>query len=116
LKLIGHIADLSREKFASNVIERAFENSTPVQLKELAAELLHDDPGEKGSYPTLALLVSNQFGNYVIQTLLEASSGAFREKLFRSLRKCGRFNKDHGKNLFVEVRRLLRKKYINAGE
>jgi len=116
LMLKGHVADLSREKFASNVIERAFENSTPVQLRELAVELLHDDPTENGSYPTLALLVSNQYGNYVIQTLIEASSGAFRERLFRSLCKCGRFNKDYGKNLILEVRRLLRKKYLNTGE
>jgi len=113
-KLIGHVTELSREKFASNVIEMAFEKSSQAHLRELAEELLHDGRSKNGSYPTLALVVNDQFGNYVIQTLLELSSGAFRQRLLRSLSKCGRSNLDYGKNLLLKVGQMLRKKSSNA--
>jgi len=90
------------------VIETAFKRSSQAHLRELAEELLLDDPAKKGSYPTLALLLNDQFGNYVIKTLLESSCGALRQRLLRSLSMCGRSNKDYGKNLKVE--QMLRKK------
>jgi len=114
-KLIGHVAELSREKFASNVIERAFQRSSQAHLRELAEELLHDGPAKQESYPTLAVLVSDQFGNYVIQMLVESSSGTFRQRLLRSLSKCDRSNQEYGKNLLVKVGQMLRKKSTNAG-
>jgi len=110
LKLIGHVAELSQEKFSSNVIEMAFKISNQADLRELAEELLQDDPAKKGSFPTLWLLLNDQFGNYVIQTLLESSCGAFRQRLLSSLNKCGRANKVYGKNLLVKVGQMLRKK------
>jgi len=107
-KLIGRVAELASEKFASNVIEQAFKRSSNAQIKELGEELLRDN-SRIGRYPTLALLVNDQFGNYVIQTLLESSTGAFRQRLLQSLSKCGRLNKDYGKNLLVKVDQMLRK-------
>merc|ERR1719204_2331266 len=107
LKLIGHVAKLSKEKFASNVIEMIFRRSSQAHLRELAEELLYD-PAKNGTFPTLAHLLNNQFGTYVIQTLLESSCGAFRRRLIRSLSSCGRSNKNYGgKNLNVKVGRML---------
>jgi len=107
LKLIGHVAELSKDKYASNVIEMIFRRSSQVHLRELAEELLYD-PAKNGTFPTLALLLNDQFGIYVIQTLLESSCGAFRRRLIRSLSSCGRSNKNYGgKNLVVKVGRML---------
>merc|ERR1719233_87652 len=108
-KLIGHVAQLSKEKFASNVIEMAFRRSSQADLRELAEELFQDGPENKGTYPTLALLLNDEFGNYVVQTLLESSCGAFRQRLLRSLDKCAKSNKIYGKNLLMKVGQMLRK-------
>jgi len=93
----------------------AFTRSRQRQLKELAEELLQVDPAKKGSYHTLALVLNDEFGNYVIKTLLESSSGAFRQRLLRSLSKCGRSNQNYGKNLLVKVGQMLQKKSTNTG-
>jgi len=113
-KLIGRVAELSREKFSSNVIEQAIKRSTRAHVRALAEELLRDASAQEGKYPTLALLVSDQFGNYVIQTLLMSSSGAFRLRLLRCLSKCGKLNKNYGKNLLVKVEEMIGKKELNS--
>jgi len=93
----------------------AFKRSRQKHLRELAEELLQVGSAKNGSYPILALVVNDQFGNYVVQTLLESSSGAFRQRLLRSLGKCRRFKQHNGKNVLVKVGRILRKKSTNAG-
>jgi len=108
LELIGRVAELSREKFASNVIEQAIKSSCQTSLRYLAEELLND-----GRSPTLALLVNDQFGNFVIQTLLDSSSGVLRQKLLCSLSKCKKVNKDYGKRLLVKVGQMSRKSNID---
>jgi len=108
LKLMGRVAELSRNKFASNVIELAFIRSSRAHISELAEELFQDELYLGERYPKLALLVNDQFGNYVIQTLLEASSGPFRYRLLNSLNKCGKLKMEYGKNLFLKVEKMLR--------
>lgn len=107
-KLKGRVAELSREKFASNVIEQAFKRCSDGELKMLAEELLNDTSIGNERYPTLALLVNDQYGNYVVQTLLDSSTGPFRQRLLRSLRKCGKLNKNYGKHLLMKVDQMLR--------
>jgi len=115
LKLIGHVAELSKDKYASNVIEMIFRRSSQVHLRELAEELLYD-PAKNGTFPTLALLLNDQSGNYALETLLNSSFGAFRQRLIRSLSSCGRSNKNCGKYLLVKAERMLRKKSNNIWE
>eukprot|EP00495_Collosphaeridae_sp_1-RS-2012_P002124 TRINITY_DN187_c0_g2_i4.p1 TRINITY_DN187_c0_g2~~TRINITY_DN187_c0_g2_i4.p1 ORF type:complete len:163 (-),score=44.15 TRINITY_DN187_c0_g2_i4:28-474(-) len=43
VQLIGHVAELSTEKFASNVIEQVFKRSSRAHISALAEELLEDD-------------------------------------------------------------------------
>merc|ERR1719193_507797 len=43
VQLIGHVAELSKEKFASNVIEQLFKRSSRADTSALAEELLEDD-------------------------------------------------------------------------
>lgn len=107
-RLVGRIAELSREKFASNVIEEAFKRSTDAQVKMLAEELLHDTSVRNERYPTLALLVNDQFGNYVVQTLLDNTTGSFRQRLLLSLSKCGKLNQNYGQHLLMKVDKMVR--------
>merc|ERR1719193_1072703 len=109
-KLMGRVAELSREKFSSNVIEQAIKRSTRAHVRALAEELLLDASVQDGKYSTLARLVSDQFGNYVIQTLLMSSSGDFRLRLLRCLSKCGKLNKNYGKNLLGKVEKMIGKR------
>jgi len=106
-RLIGRVAELSREKFSSNVIEEAFKRSSYAQIKMLAEELLHDTTVRKERLPTLALLVNDQFGNYVVQTLLNKTTGLFKQHLLHSLSKCGKFNQNYGKHLLMKVDQML---------
>merc|ERR1719295_2570812 len=101
-KLIGHVAELSKEKFASNVMEMIFRRSSQAHLGELAEELLYD-PAKNGTFPTLALLLNDQSGNYALESLLNSSYGAFRQRFIRSLSSCGRSNKNWGKYLLMKA-------------
>jgi len=112
--LIGRVAELSRDKYASNVIEMAFKILDQLQVKKLGEELLVNVHPSKGRYSPLALLVGDQFGNYVVQTLLEASVGAFRQTLLRSLSQCGKMKKDYGKNLLAKIGRISSKNNVNV--
>merc|ERR1719193_208442 len=107
VQLIGHVAELSKEKFASNVIEQLFKRSSRADTSALAEELLEDDSSRGCS--TLVTLVNDQFGNYVVQTLLDSSSGEFRQRLLASLSKCGKLEKDYGKNILLKVGQMLRR-------
>jgi len=92
-----------------------FKRSSQSLIKHLAEELLQDATTRNGTYPTIAVLVNDQFGNYVIQTLLESSSGTLREQLLSSLSKCVKLNK-HGKKLSAKVGQMLRKGISDVSE
>jgi len=109
VQLIGHVAELSKEKFASNVIEQVFRRSSRADISALAEELLEDDASQTERCSTLVTLVNDQFGNYVVQTLLDSSSGEFRQRLLASLSKCGKLEKDYGKNILLKVEQMLRR-------
>lgn len=57
----------SKHKFASNVVEKCIEQGTPEELRRIREGL--SKPGDDLSSP-LPNLIKNQFGNYVIQKLL----------------------------------------------
>merc|ERR1719499_683694 len=109
VQLIGHVAELAKEKFASNVIEQVFKRSSRAHISALAEELLEDDSSQTKGCSTLVTLVNDQFGNYVVQTLLDSSSGEFRQRLLASLSKCGKLEKDYGKNILLKVGQMLRR-------
>jgi len=92
--LVGRVAELSRDKFGSNVIEAAFRIPGQAHIRELAEELLVNVRASKGRYSQLALLRGDKFGNYVVQTLLESTSGTFRQRLFRALSQCCEIKND----------------------
>jgi len=109
VKLLGRVAQLSRDKFASNVIEQAFKISSRVHANDLAEELFQEESYHGKNYPKLALLVNDKYGNYVVKTLLESSSGPFQYRLLSTLNKCRELKQGYGKNLFLRVGKMLQK-------
>jgi len=92
-----------------------FKRSSQSLIRHLAEELLQDATIRNGTYPSIAALVNDQFGNYVIQTLLESSSGTLRQQLLSCLSKCVKLNK-HGKKLSAKVGQMLRKGISDVSE
>lgn len=76
----GHFYEFSVHKFASNVIEKCIRNATPEQRNEIFEEII----GREGYYEEERIkdLVGDQFGNYVIQRILEYGTAEQQEKIF----------------------------------
>ncbi|OWO97951.1 hypothetical protein B2J93_8148 [Marssonina coronariae] len=74
---------LSKHKFASNVVETSIEFGTPEQRRAIVAGItqLHSD----GTSP-LQLMIKDQFGNYVIQKLINQLEGAERASLVDAIK------------------------------
>uniref|UniRef100_A0A1I7V1I0 PUM-HD domain-containing protein n=1 Tax=Caenorhabditis tropicalis TaxID=1561998 RepID=A0A1I7V1I0_9PELO len=70
--LLRNLLSMSQEKYASHVIERAFCFAPPAHLAEMMEELFdgyvpHPDTGKDA----LDILIFHQFGNYVVQRILQ---------------------------------------------
>ncbi|KAL2693784.1 hypothetical protein Neosp_000347 [[Neocosmospora] mangrovei] len=76
--VMSQILTLSRQKQASNVVEKCISTCTPQQRSEIYKVMT--TVGEDGSMP-LQQLMSDQFGNYVIQKLLFTAGPAEKEAL-----------------------------------
>lgn len=73
-ELKGHIVELSQNRYASNVIEKCLVYNTPEQKQAIINELLlqSEDPAT-----IVADLSRHEFGNYVVQKMLEVRPFAF---------------------------------------
>ena len=69
----GHFYEFSVHKFASNVIEKCIRGATPAQRQMIFEEVIGDESGDESGYGSdkILRLIKDQFGNYVIQRILE---------------------------------------------
>lgn len=76
------ILPLSKQKFASNVVEKLLKYGTPTQRNLLVREMLAvvDDPNTGGSSVVL-LMVRDAYANYVVQTTLDVISEGEEKRL-----------------------------------
>jgi pumilio RNA-binding family len=102
-----NILAFSKHKFASNVVERCFV-STQTKQRDI---LLNAVIGNAESSP-LVSMVRDQYGNYVIQKMLETLNVPQRNKLIRkvseyvpNIRKIGTF----GKHIVAKIEKLTGK-------
>lgn len=70
----SHLVNFSRHKFASNVVEKSLQFGA-VEQRQKIVSILTTPMDEKGNDP-LALLIRDQYGNYVIQKLLALLKGS----------------------------------------
>ncbi|KAJ0396975.1 hypothetical protein P43SY_008637 [Pythium insidiosum] len=71
---LGHVVELSVQKFSSNVMEKCLEKAPAELLARYLDELMgkHED-GSTASPSPLATLLSDQFANYVVQRALSVA-------------------------------------------
>lgn len=77
--LAGHYAELSMQKFSSNVVEKC------LKLGGLDPER-HVIIREVLSSPLLPRLLQDSYGNYVVQSALAVSSGALHQELVDAIK------------------------------
>jgi pumilio RNA-binding family len=84
--LAPHIVTLGQNKFASNVVEKCLLHGKPEQREALVEAILAQPPPRAGDAGAGALadsplhqMMRDQFGNYVVQKLLEVGGGLLPE-------------------------------------
>lgn len=80
----GEVCDLSQHKFASNVVERCLQHGS-LDERQILIEILIMGEGDPNSSP-LNHLVRDQFGNYVVQRVLDVARPPQRERVVTILR------------------------------
>lgn len=65
-QLEGNFADLSMQKYSSNVVEKCLEHATEERCGRIIQELIGD--------PRLDQIMQDPYGNYVIQAALNCSN------------------------------------------
>jgi pumilio RNA-binding family len=68
--LVGNILSLSQSKYSSHVVEQAFECAPDNLLPEMINEVFHGKVNPKNGRDSLDQMLFDQYGNYVIQRLL----------------------------------------------
>ncbi|KAL6719701.1 mRNA binding protein puf3 [Lecanora helva] len=81
--VITQLANFSKHKFASNVVEKSIQHGSKEERDQIVATLtVLNDKGESPSQS----LIRDQYGNYVIQKLLNELQGTDRENFVELLR------------------------------
>ena len=88
---LGRIVTLSKEKFSSNVMEKAIRITNPQVKHEIVDEILQEPEFDK--------FVDHHFGNYVVQTALEYANVEDEQRLVDQIRPILHLlkNKPHGR-------------------
>ena len=77
------VVELSKHKFASNVMEKCVEFSDPaLRSRTIIRELLEGPPGQQRIFQ----LVADQYGNYVVQKMLDVCDPPTRDQILAVLR------------------------------
>jgi len=97
-KVLGQVLQLSKHKFASNVVEKCVAYGSPLDRQRLIEEVLlpssssnamstagKTDNGSSATSP-LVLMMKDQFANYVVQKMLDVVDGEQRDLLVARIR------------------------------
>ncbi len=77
--LLGHYAELSMQKFSSNVVEKCLKlGGMDTEREAIIREMVVS--------PLLARLLQDSYGNYVVQSALAVSSGALHQSLVDAIK------------------------------
>lgn len=93
----SRLLQLSRHKFASNVMEQVIEVSSPAERRELLDEMLVPlDTADSAAVPPIPcgdthvsaamLMMQDQYANYVLQRILQVATGDDRARLVETIR------------------------------
>ncbi|GJJ70192.1 pumilio RNA-binding family [Entomortierella parvispora] len=120
-KVLGQVLQLSKHKFASNVVEKCVAYGSPLDRQRLIEEVLlpssastaistagKADNGSSATSP-LVLMMKDQFANYVVQKMLDVVDGEQRDLLVARIRPHLQSLKKYtyGKHLITKVEKLM---------
>ncbi|KAF0912232.1 hypothetical protein E2562_013185 [Oryza meyeriana var. granulata] len=102
LKLSGHVVNLSQQKYASNVVEKCLSFGTPDERDSLIREIV-------SSGQTFQGLMKDQFGNYVVQRILQTCDDKFLGVILSSIKMHLNELKNYtfGKHIVARVEKLI---------
>ncbi|XP_028773708.1 pumilio homolog 6, chloroplastic [Neltuma alba] len=103
-KLSGHIVQLSQHKFASNVVEKCLKHGDATERELLINEILgHDDDDN------LLTMMKDQFGNYVVQKIIDMCSENQRSVLVSRIKAHAHALKKYtyGKHIVARMEQLF---------
>ncbi|KAL6650412.1 hypothetical protein ACP70R_009337 [Stipagrostis hirtigluma subsp. patula] len=101
-KLSGQVVILSKQKFASNVIEKCLTFGTPEERDGLIGEII-------SSGQIFQELMKDQFGNYVVQRVLQTCDDKYLEMILSSIKLHLNELKNYtyGKHIVARVEKLI---------
>ncbi|CAN6245601.1 unnamed protein product [Urochloa humidicola] len=104
-QLAGQIVKMSQQKFASNVVEKCLTFGSPEQRQILIDEML----GTTDENVPLQAMMKDQFGNYVVQKVLEICDDQNRELILSRIKvhlnALKRYT--YGKHIVARVEKLI---------
>ncbi|KAJ4785341.1 Pumilio [Rhynchospora pubera] len=104
-KLAGQIVKMSQHKFASNVVEKCLTFGTSEERQILIDEIL----GTTDENEPLQVMMKDQFGNYVVQKVLETCDEQNRELILSRIKvhlnALKRYT--YGKHIVARVEKLI---------
>lgn len=109
----GQVLTLSKHKFASNVVEKCIAFGTVEERQDIIDEMITTTSEGQSA---LAVLMKDQYGNYVLQKMLEVADGAQRVELVQKIRPILESLKkfSYGKHL-SSIERLLDRDFSHSG-
>ncbi|KAH7672774.1 Translational repressor Pumilio/PUF3 and related RNA-binding proteins (Puf superfamily) protein, partial [Dioscorea alata] len=103
-KFTGQIVPMSQQKFASNVVEKCFVFGSSEERQVLINEILGDTEDNE----PLQEMMKDQFGNYVVQKILETVDNQQRQLILSRIKahynSLKRFT--FGKHIFTRVEKI----------
>ncbi|XP_015698639.1 pumilio homolog 1-like isoform X2 [Oryza brachyantha] len=104
-KLAGQIIQMSQQKFASNVVEKCLTFGGPAEREVLINEML----GTTDENEPLQAMMKDQFGNYVVQKVLETCDDQQRELILSRIKvHLSALKKyTYGKHIVARVEKLV---------
>ncbi|KAG2592905.1 hypothetical protein PVAP13_5NG586100 [Panicum virgatum] len=104
-KLAGQIIQMSQQKFASNVVEKCLTFGGPAEREVLINEML----GTTDENEPLQAMMKDQFGNYVVQKVLETCDDQQRELILSRVKVHLNALKKYtyGKHIVARVEKLV---------
>uniref|UniRef100_A0ACD5WLM1 Uncharacterized protein n=1 Tax=Avena sativa TaxID=4498 RepID=A0ACD5WLM1_AVESA len=104
-KLAGQIIQMSQQKFASNVIEKCLTFGGPSEREVIINEML----GTTDENEPLQAMMKDQFGNYVVQKVLETCDDQQRELILSRIKVHLNALKKYtyGKHIVARVEKLV---------
>ncbi|KAG9320155.1 hypothetical protein KVV02_004292 [Mortierella alpina] len=105
-KVMGQVLQLSKHKFASNVVEKCVAYGSSLDRQKLIEEVITTKPD--GTSP-LALMMKDQFANYVVQKMLDVVDGEQKDVLVAKIKPHLQPLKKYtyGKHLITKVEKLM---------